>query len=322
MQTVAVPNSTLRLSRVGLGCWTLGREYWGDDHDDDRAVRTIHAALAAGINWVDTAPLYGRGHADALVRRALHERPEVAVATKVGVRWTGTSSGHAESDLSPGHIRADCEASLERLGRDRIDLLQVHWPDQQERALEPTIATLQQLKDEGKVRAWGLCNYNAASVRHARALAPMSTLQAPYSLLRREFESALVHEVTRVDSHGESVAMLAYETLVRGLLTGRFRSLPQFPQTDQRARDDRFSGRRFAHARSFVSDLERVSRKVDIPVPTLAVGWVLSRPGVTAAVVGARTPAQIEQTAVAARLAHRSRLWSIVSRLASIHGGT
>ena len=139
MQTVAVPNSTLRLSRVGLGCWTLGREYWGDDHDDDRAVRTIHAALAAGINWVDTAPLYGRGHADALVRRALHGRPEVAVATKVGVRWTGTSSGHAESDLSPGHIRADCEASLERLGRDRIDLLQVHWPDQQERALEPTI---------------------------------------------------------------------------------------------------------------------------------------------------------------------------------------
>ena len=116
-ETVPLPYSTVRLSRVGLGCWTLGRDFWGDDHDDERAVRTIHAAIEAGINWVDTAPLYGRGHADRIVRRALMGRPEVAVATKVGVRWQHTASGHAESDLSPEHLQADCEASLKRLGR-------------------------------------------------------------------------------------------------------------------------------------------------------------------------------------------------------------
>ncbi|HCH65828.1 MAG: general stress protein [Deltaproteobacteria bacterium] len=322
MQSVLVPYSTLRLTRIGLGCWTLGREYWGDDHDDRRAVKTIHAALAAGINWVDTAPLYGRGHADALVRQALEGRPEVAVATKVGVRWEGTRSGHAESDLSPEHIRADCEASLRRLGRDRIDLLQVHWPDQGGRRLEDSIAMLQALKDQGLIRAWGLCNYTSDAVQRARAVGLLSTLQTPYSLLRREFESALAGEVERPDAQGETVSVLAYETLVRGLLTGRYQSMPRFPTSDQRARDERFQGRRFVHARRLVWDLERVAQKVRVSVPALAVGWVLSRSGVAAAVVGARTPQQIEQTAGAARLAGRAKIWAVVSRLAAIHGGT
>jgi aryl-alcohol dehydrogenase-like predicted oxidoreductase len=322
MDTTPLPNCHFRISRVGLGCWTLGREFWGDDHDDDRSVRTIHAALAMGINWLDTAPLYGKGHADRVVRRALANRPEVLIATKVGVRWEGTASGHAESDLSPDHIRADCEASLARLGRDRIDLLQVHWPDQQGNRLEDSIAVLEDLKAEGKVRAWGLCNYNAPAVQHARALGGMSTLQTPYSLLRREFEGGLAAEVARADEKSSGVGVLAYETLVRGLLTGRFRSLPQFPDTDQRSWDDRFSGRRFAHARALVLDLERIAKKVGVPLPALATGWVLARPGVSAVIVGARRPEQIEQTARAAELRSRGKLWSVVDRVAAVHGGS
>ena len=322
MDTIAIPHSELRLSRVGLGCWTLGGEYWGEDHDDARAIRTIHAALDVGINWVDTAPLYGRGHADSLVRVALRDRPDALVATKVGVVWEGTASGHAESDLRPGHIRTDCEASLRRLGRDRIDLLQVHWPDNHGAPLEDTVAALEQLRDAGLVRAWGLCNHNAAAVRSARSLGRLSTLQTPLSLLRREFEGSLADEVQRVDALGRRVPALVYETLVRGLLTGRFRSLPSFPDTDQRARDERFAGRRFLHARALVGDLEQVARKVGVPLPTLAVGWCLSRPGVGAAIVGARRPEQVVETAGAAELVRRARLWSVVNRLAAIHGGS
>ena len=322
MDTIAIPHTELRLSRVGLGCWTIGREFWGDDHDDGRAIRTIHAALDAGINWLDTAPLYGRGHADGLVRRALQGRPDVVVATKVGVRWLGTASGHAESDLRPEHVRRDCDASLLRLGRSCIDLLQVHWPDDAAVPLDETVGELENLRAAGKVRAWGLCNYNAEAVADARSLGAMSTLQTPFSLLRREFEGGLSDEVGRVDPEGNSVTTLAYETLVRGLLTGRFRSLPRFPDSDQRAWDERFSGRRFVHARGLIDDLDRIARKVGVPLPTLAVGWVLSRPGVDAAIVGARTPAQITQTAAAAQLAHRTKLWRVVDQVAAIHGGT
>jgi len=321
MDTVAVPHSDVHLSRVGLGCWTLGREYWGDDHDDDRAVRTIHAALASGINWVDTAPLYGRGHADTVVRRALKGRVDVLIATKVGVWVDGTSSGHAESLLTAAHVRSDCEASLKRLDRDRIDLLQVHWPCQHHTALDETIATLDALKSEGKVRAWGLCNYGAKAVSMARSFGALSTLQTPISLLRREYEGSLRTECMRSQDDAK-VTVLAYETLVRGLLTGRYRSLPRFPDTDQRARDDRFAGRRFAHARSLIDDLARIATKVRTPLPTLAVGWVLSRQGVGAAIVGARKPEQIEQTALAAQLAGRGRLWKVVDKLAALHGGS
>jgi len=322
MHTVAVPHSDLRLTRVGLGCWTLGREYWGDDHDDARAIRTVHAALDAGINWVDTAPLYGRGHADRLVADALKHRPDVIIATKVGVLVDGTTSGHAESLLTEAHLRADTEASLKRLHRDRIDLLQVHWPCQHGTALDETIATLEDLKSEGKLRAWGLCNYNASALGTARSLGRLSTLQTPISLLRREFEGDLRTQAGRIDENGHAVTVLAYETLVRGLLTGRFRSLPRFPDTDQRARDDRFAGRRFAHARAFIDDLARIAGKVKVPLPTLAVGWVLSRQGVGAAIVGARKPEQIQQTARAADLAARRRLWKVVDKVAALHGGS
>jgi len=322
MDTVSIPHADFALTRVGLGCWTLGRDYWGDDHDDDRAVRTIHAALDTGINWLDTAPLYGKGHADTLVAKALNGRPDVIVATKVGVRWEGTASGHAESDLHPAHIREDCDASLHRLGRDRIDLLQVHWPCDHGAAFDDSVAALESLRDAGKVRAWGLCNYDAPTVARARKLGSMSTLQTPMSLLRREFESALRDEVCRPDAHGHTVPALAYETLVRGLLTGRFRALPRFPDTDQRSWDERFSGRRFVHARALIDDLERVARKVGVPLPTLAVGWVLSRTGIGAAIVGARKPGQIVQTARAAQLARRTKLWSVVDRVAAVHGGS
>lgn len=319
MQTVPLPGSDLRLSRIGFGCWTISRLWWGEDHDDARAVRTLHAALDAGIDWVDTAPLYGHGHADALVREALADRPEVTVATKVGVRWDGE---HAESELTPAHVVADAEASLRRLGRDRLDLLQVHWPCQRGTPIEETMGALSRLVEAGKVRAIGLCNYDAETLARARTVAPVTTLQTPLSLLRREFEGPLSAEVQRpAGEPARPVATLAYETLCRGLLSGRFKALPRFPDSDLRARDDRFQGGRFQHARAMVDDLEKVAARVGVPMATLAVGWALSRPGVSCAIVGARRPEQIVQTAAAARLLGRRKLWAVVDKVASLHGG-
>ncbi len=322
MDTVRIPHSDLVLSRIGLGCWTFGGTYWGDDIDDARSIRTIHAALDVGINWVDTAPLYGPERSDHIVATALSGRPAVQIATKVGVRTHGTASGHAESDLHPAHLRADTEASLRRLRRDTLDLLQVHWPCEHDTPLEDTVGTLEDLRDEGKIRAWGVCNYEAEALRRIRSLGRLSTLQTPYSLLRREFSSSLEAEVLSPDSSGQPAATLAYETLVRGLLTGRYRSLPTFPDTDQRSWDERFAGRRFAHARALTDDLQQVADKLGTSVPAVAVAWVLSRPAISAAIVGARSPAQVVATAEAATLAHRARAMTVVDRIAALHGGT
>lgn len=303
----------LSLSVVGLGCWTLGGTYWGPDQDDARAVRTIHAALDAGITWVDTAPLYGNGVADRIVAEALAGRPDVVVATKVGVRTDGP---HAQSDLSPDHVVADCEASLHRLGRDRLDLLQVHWPCERGTPLSRTLEALDRLQDRGLIRAYGLCNYGPSEVRFAAAHSRAVTLQTPLSLLRREFEGDL-HAACADTGTG----VLAYETLCRGLLTGKHTRPPRFASSDQRSWDPRFSGVRFAHARGLVRDLTAVAHKVGASMPALAVGWAAARPGVTAAIAGARTPAQITETARAAQLVPKRKLWRVVDRVAALHGG-
>ena len=321
MQTTPLPHGGLGLTRIGLGCWTISRLWWGEDHDDARAIRTVHAALDAGINWVDTAPLYGHGHADTLLRKALVGRSDVIVATKVGVRWD-KGGDHAESDLRPEHVVADAEASLRRLGRDRLDLLQVHWPCERGTPIEDTVGALSRLIEAGKVRAIGLCNHDAATLSRARRVAPIATLQTPLSLLRREYESELAHAVQlREGSPARPVAALAYETLCRGLLTGRFRAVPTFPDSDLRSRDARFRGPRFHHARALVGDLEKVAARVGVSLPALAAGWTLSRPGIACAIVGARRPGQITEAATGARLRDRPRLWSIVDRVAAMHGG-
>lgn len=320
MKRRTLPGSDLELSVIGFGCWTIGGTWWGPDRDDDRAVRAIHAALDAGINWLDTAPLYGHGHADAVVARALRGRPDVVVATKVGVRWDGP---HAESDLSADHIVADCEASLRRLGRDRIDLLQVHWPCDRGTALADSLGALTRLQERGLVRAIGLCNYDAASLDAARALAPVVSLQTPLSLLRREFEGPLQAACRRAAGATQApVGVLAYEALCRGLLTGKYRQQPTFASDDQRSWDERFVGHRFAHARALVDDLRQVAARVGCTVPALALGWALSRPGVSAVLAGIRTPAQATDNATAASLLGRRKLWSVVDRVAALHGGT
>ncbi len=314
-----IPGTDLDLSTVGFGCWAIGGQWWGDDVDDGASVRAVHAALDAGVNWFDTAPLYGHGHADDVLVRALAGRRQgVVIATKVGVRWDGAGA-HARSDLSPSWLREDVESSLRRLKTDRIDLLQVHWPCQRPTPLAETMGTLDALRAEGKVRWVGLCNYNADGLRLAQQHGEVHSLQTPYSALRREFESSLREAATRSEP---PLGVLAYEPLCRGLLTGKFHPRSTFPDSDLRARDERFTGSRFLRALTIVSRLSLLARRLDVPVAALALAWVIRQPGITAAIAGAKRASQVHENVAAMALAEREDApWAEVDRVLSAYRG-
>lgn len=305
-----LPGTDLELSVVGLGCWPFGGRHWGPV-DDAQSIAAIRRALELGIDWFDTAPLYGDGHADRVLRKALGGRiGEVTLATKVGaVRDAATDE--AFSDLSPTHIRADCHRSLKRLGVECIDLLQVHWPCERGTPIADTIGALETLREEGAIRHWGLCNYDAAGLEEALAIAPVRSLQTAYSLVRRDADAALLPLCRE-----RRVGVLAYETLCRGLLTGKFGATPpRFGKDDMRGQDPRFWGARFLRIASVARTLEAAAQKVGAPTSALAIGWALGQPAITAAAVGAKSPAQVEANARAAQLLPHPRLWQALARV-------
>ena len=310
MDTRHIPGTDLHWSCIGLGCWAMGGEYWGNDSTDQDATTAIEAAIEQGINWVDTAPLYGKGHADTLIAKALRHQT-VAIATKVGVRWDGQ---HAQSDLSSSHIQSDVENSLKRLGRDHIDLLQVHWPCQSHTPLEESFSTLNTLVDQGKVRYLGVCNYDAASLKQIRDIAPIVSLQTPYSMIRREFESDL-----KPTCHSLGLASLAYEPLCRGLLTGKYQKRPSFGPEDLRSRDERFTGPGFYHIQRIVNDLRRIATRLDIPVSALSLGWALQRCDFV--IAGAKRASQVHENILFSGHLERQKVWQIVDQVLAIHGG-
>ena len=294
----------------------MGGLWWGDDVRDDLTADAVHQALDLGVNWFDTAPLYGHGHADEVLVRALGPRKhDVIIATKVGVRWDGEGM-HARSELTRDWITADVDASLQRLGLDRIDLLQVHWPCESDTPLAESMGALADLQRAGKIRHVGLCNYDAAGLAEAAQYVDIVSLQTPFSMLRRELE----HEtLPYCRDHG--LGVLAYEPLCRGLLTGKFKANARFPESDLRARDDRFQGARFLKALTIVSRLELLAKRKKVPIAALALGWVLRQPGLTCAIAGAKTPAQVREHAEVLKILDDDTLWPEVDRIVAAYHG-
>jgi aryl-alcohol dehydrogenase-like predicted oxidoreductase len=294
MHTRKLGYTDLTLTTVGLGTWAIGGpwEYGWGPQDDDEAVAAILTALDAGINWIDTAPAYGLGHSEELIGRALRRsRHRPLIATKCGILWNERKEKVVH--LKRDSIRRECHDSLRRLGVERIDLYQMHWPDP-DPDIEEAWEEMARLAEEGKVRYLGVSNYSVAQMERVRRIHPIASLQPPYSMLRREVEKELL-DYCRT----HEVGVVAYSPMERGLLTGKFTRARRaaLAPDDHRRRVPAFQEPQFSATLELVEQLQRIASRHDRPVAQLAIAWVLRRPEITAAIVGARRPDQIAETA-------------------------
>ena len=291
------------LTRIGLGTWAIGGPWrfgWGPV-DDEESIATIRHAVASGVNWVDTAPIYGLGHAEEVVGRALAgfaAGEDVFVATKCGRR--NQPDGSIVSDLRPDSIRFECEQSLRRLGVERLDLLQIHWPDVDSGTpLEDSWSTLATLVDEGKARWLGVSNFDVDQLERCERIRHVDSLQPPLSILRQgELRTTIRWAVEH------QAGIVAYSPMASGLLTGTFdrARLQSLPADDVRLVKTEFSEPELSRNLALVEKLRGIARDLGVGVAALAVAWVLAQEGVTAAIVGARRPQQMEEWLGAARL--------------------
>jgi aryl-alcohol dehydrogenase-like predicted oxidoreductase len=286
------------ITTVGFGAWAVGGPWqfgWGEQDDDD-SVAAIRTAVEAGVNWVDTAAVYGLGHSEEVVARALEPfgvGDQVLVFTKCGRNWYGSDGESIEYDLRPDSIRFECEQSLKRLGVERIDLYQFHWPDPVTGTqVEDSWGAMGELIDEGKVRWGGVSNFDVELLERCEAVRHVDSLQPPLSLIRRGAASEVIPWCR---DHGTGV--IGYSPMASGLLTGRFDHdrLESLQHDDWRRHSEAFQEPQFSRTMALVDRLEPIAERLGTNLPSLAIAWTLSVPGVTAAIVGARTPEQVEE---------------------------
>ena len=282
-ETLSISGLAKPASRIALGTWAIGGSMWGGP-DDENAARTIDKALDLGINVIDTAPVYGFGHSEDVIGRALEgKRDRVILATKVGLNW---QDGKVFRDSRPARIAQEVEDSLRRLRTDHIDLYQVHWPDPKT-PIEETARALEKLVKAGKVRALGVSNFSPEQMDEFAQFAPLATIQPPYNLFERDIEKDVLPYAVK-----NNLAVLAYGPLCRGLLSGRMTADRQFEGDDLRRTDPKFQPPRFGQYLKAVEDLKAIANKHNKSMLALAIRWVLDK-GPTIALWGARKPEQI-----------------------------
>jgi aryl-alcohol dehydrogenase-like predicted oxidoreductase len=293
------------LSRVGFGAWAIGGPWrfgWGSV-DDDESIAAIRSAIEVGVNWVDTAAVYGLGHSEEVVGRALEPYrvgEDVFVFTKCGRRWEGRPDGVIENDLRPESIREECDASLRRLGVERIDLYQFHWPDWTTgTALEDSWATMVELVDEGKVRWIGVANFDTAELARCQAIRHVDSVQPPLSLLARGARDTVLPWAAE-----NGTGAIVYSPMASGLLTGGFdrERIAQLDASDWRKESPQFSEPALGRNLDLVERLRPIAANLGSTLPELAVAWTLAQVGVTAAIVGARLPRHVDGWARAPEL--------------------
>lgn len=291
MERRPLGESGLEVSPLALGTWAMGgyAPTWGYV-DDRESVAAIHQALDCGINLIDTAPIYGLGHAEEIVGRAiLGRRDEVVIATKCGLQFPETPDLIPPRCLRRDHVIRECEASLRRLRTDVIDVMQCHWPDPQT-PIEETIEALGMLIEQGKIRAMGLSNFDYEQVRAARKLGPIACIQPPLSPLNQRAAEDLIPYCME-----HRIGVITYSPLAKGLLTGKFDANSRFG--DLRASDPEFIGKRFSANLSFVESLKPIAVKYDRSLAQLALNWSINHFGVTAPIFGAKKPSQVTENA-------------------------
>ncbi len=296
MQTKQLGYTDLQLTTVGLGAWAMGGPWlfgWGPQ-DDDQSIATVQRSMDEGINWIDTAPIYGHGRSETVVGRALRQiKQKPLIATKCGLCW---DENHERiTRLKAESVRAECHDSLKRLGIDTIDLYQIHFyePDED---IEEAWTEMARLVEEGKVRYIGVSNFSVEQIKRIQKIHPVASLQPPYSMLHREVEDELLGYCRQND-----IGVIVYSPMQRGLLAGKFNSerLANLPEGDHRKTNPDFQQPQFGATLELVEQLKKIAERSGRTCSQLAISWTLRRSEVTAAIVGARKPEQITETAAA-----------------------
>jgi aryl-alcohol dehydrogenase-like predicted oxidoreductase len=300
LRTSELGTTGLEITRVGFGAWAIGGSGyeggWGPQDDED-SIATIHHALALGVNWIDTSPHYGFGHSEEVIGRALAGvEPRPYVFTKGGMP-EGPGRTKTRS-LRRDSLLREVEGSRERLGVDAIDLYQIHWPLPDEE-IEEGWSTLVELKERGVVRHIGVSNFNAKQLRRAQAIAPVETLQPPYSLIDRRIEVEILPIAER-----EKIGIIAYAPMAHGLLSGAMtrERIAALPEDDWRQRDEEFREPQITKHLELVERLRLVAARHDTTPGAVAVAWTLRNPAVNGAIVGFRRPEQVDPIVAAANL--------------------
>ena len=298
LPTRRLGTTDMHLSTVGFGAWAVGGGGWAygwGTQDDAHSIASIHHALERGVNWIDTAAVYGLGHSEEVVRRAVADFPAASrpyIFTKCGLIWDDADRKAAPRQvLRPESIRQECEASLRRLGMERIDLYQFHWPDQAGTAVEDSWETMTRLVEEGKVLAAGVSNFDLGLLERCETLRHVDSLQPPLSLIRRQ---AAEEEIPWCAAHGTGV--IGYSPLQSGILTDQFsaKRIESLPHDDWRRRSPDFKPPRLGRNLVLRDALRPIARQRGTTVSAVAIAWTLAWPGVTGAIVGARSPEQVE----------------------------
>ena len=290
--TKTLGNSDLHLTPIGYGAWAIGGGNWEfawGAQDDSESLRTIERALDSGLNWIDTAAIYGLGHSEEIVGKALKGRSQKPyVFTKGSMRWSPDRKIYRS--LKAGSLQEEIENSLTRLGVDTIDLYQIHWPNPEDE-LEEAWETLARSQEQGKVRYIGVSNFNVDQMKRVQAIAPITSLQPPYSLLRRAIEEEILPFCRQ-----NNIGVINYSPMLSGMLTGKMTAerVRNMPEDDWRKRSPNFQSPKLERNLELANLLGEIGKDHGVAAGVVAIAWTLRNPAITAAIVGARRPDQVD----------------------------
>jgi aryl-alcohol dehydrogenase-like predicted oxidoreductase len=291
-ETRQVGNSDLKLTPIGFGAWAIGGGNWDfgwGPQDDRESVEAILRALEGGVNWIDTAAIYGLGHSEEIVAKALAETSKKPyVFTKCSMRWH--EDRQIYRSLKKDSLREEVENSLRRLKLDVIDLYQIHWPDP-EAEIEEGWETLARIKEEGKVRYIGVSNFSVAQMKRAQKIAPITSLQPPYSMVSPAVEKEILPFCK-----ANHIGVINYSPMASGLLTGKMTAerIAAMPEDDWRRRASQFKEPQLTRNLKLVELLREIGNSHKVQPGVVAIAWTLHNPAVTAAIVGARRASQVD----------------------------
>lgn len=300
MEKRKLGNSDLEITRIGFGAWAIGGSGWDfawGDQDDKESIEAIHKALDMGINWIDTAAVYGIGHSEEVVAKALKEYGgnKPYVFTKCVMVWD--RNGHVRKVHDPESIRQECEDSLRRLQTDTIDLYQIHWPpDDDNEKIKPAWEMLAKLKEEGKVRYIGVSNFNVEQMKIAESIAQITSLQPKYSLISRDIEKEILPYANK-----QNIGVIVYSPMGSGILTGKYNreNIEKLPDDDWRKKSRDFNEPNLTKNLKLVEAMKQIASEHNRRIGEVAIAWTLKHEAVTAAIVGARNAKQAEEVMTA-----------------------